>query len=181
MEKILKLNETKYQLYLSEEQIQKRVAELGEQITNDYLHTTPIFVGVLNGSFLFFADLLKNVEIDCEVDFIRISSYGDGKVTSGDVKIKKDFSAWLTGRDIIIVEDIVDSGLSVKFLKEYVGNQKPNSLRFVTLLKKKHSAKTNIKVDYVGFEIDDKFVIGYGLDFAQLKRNLRNIYQVIES
>ena len=180
MEKILKVNEHKYQIYLTEDEIQQRVKELGKQISSDYEGTIPIFVGVLNGSFLFIADLLKNIEIDCEIDFIRVSSYGDGMVSSGYVNIKKDFSAELHGRDIIMVEDIVDSGKSVQFLLEYVGKQKPKSIKFVSLLRKKDSAKVDVDIDYIGFEIDNKFVIGYGLDYAQLKRNLRNIYQVIE-
>ena len=180
MEKILKFDNAVYQLYLNEEKIQKRVAELAAQITTDYQDKLPVFVGVLNGSFLFFADLLKNIEIDCEVDFIKISSYGDDTETSGIVQMKKGFSAGLSDRHIILVEDIVDSGLSLKFLRNYINDKKPLSLKFVTLLHKKGTAKVPLEIDYTGFEIEDKFVIGYGLDYAQLKRNLRNIYQVIE-
>ena len=180
MEEILKLDDTVYRLYISEEEIQKRVAELGKEITNDFRGQIPVFVGVLNGSFLFFADLLKHIEIDCEVDFIKLSSYGNEMETSGTVVIKKDFSADLEGRHVILVEDIVDSGLSLQFLRKYIARHKPASIKFVTLLKKIGTNRVPTEIDYMGFEIDDRFVIGYGLDFAQLKRNLRNIYQVIE-
>jgi hypoxanthine phosphoribosyltransferase len=180
MEEILKLDNAVYRLYLSEEEIQRRIAELGKTITNDFRGKIPVFVGVLNGSFLFFADLLKHIEIDCEVDFIKLSSYGNEMETSGTVVIKKDFSADLEGRHIILVEDIVDSGLSLQFLRRYIARHNPLSINFVTLLKKKGTARVPVEIDYTGFEIEDKFVIGYGLDYAQLKRNLRNIYQVIE-
>jgi len=179
-EKILELDGLKFKVLLSEEEIQRRIRELGEEISRDYEGKIPIFVGVLNGAVLFLADLIRNLKIDCEIDFIKISSYGNARVSSGEITMIKDFSADLHGRDIIVVEDIVDSGLSVNYLKRKINTLKPASLKFVSLLVKKGAAKVELDIDYVGFEIDNKFVIGYGLDYKQIKRNLKDIYQIIE-
>jgi len=179
-EKILELDGLKFKVLLSEEEIQRRIGELGEEISRDYEGKIPIFVGVLNGAVLFLADLIRNLKIDCEIDFIKISSYGNARVSSGEITMIKDFSADLHGRDIIVVEDIVDSGLSVNYLKRKINTLKPASLKFVSLLVKKGAAKVELDIDYVGFEIDNKFVIGYGLDYKQIKRNLKDIYQIIE-
>ncbi len=164
----------------TEQQIQKRVKALGEQISRDYADSVPIMVGVLNGAVLLLADLIRYLSIDCEMDFIKISSYGNQRVSSGEIMMIKDFSADLHGRHIIVVEDIVDSGLSVQYLKRRIKNMKPASLKFVSLLVKKGAAKVDLDIDYVGFEIDNKFVIGYGLDYKQLKRNVNAIYQLDE-
>jgi hypoxanthine phosphoribosyltransferase len=136
----------------------------------------PIFIGVLNGSFIFFADLIREITIDCEMDFIKLSSYGDAKISSGDVRVLKDLNCQVENRDIVIVEDIVDSGLSIDFLKRLIISQNPRSVKVVTLLYKKESVRYPIEMDYVGFEIPNLFVIGYGLDYAQKVRNLRHIY-----
>jgi hypoxanthine phosphoribosyltransferase len=137
-------------------------------------------VGVLNGGVLFMSDLIRKLSIDCEMDFIKISSYGNQRVSSGEITMIKDFSADLYNRDIIVVEDIVDSGLSVQYLIRRIQNMKPTSLKFVSLLVKKGTAKVDLTIDYTGFEIDNKFVIGYGLDYKQLKRNVNAIYQLVE-
>ncbi|HEY4611678.1 MAG TPA: hypoxanthine phosphoribosyltransferase [Bacteroidota bacterium] len=178
MNEYVTVNSDRFKLYLSEEQIQKRVRELAVRINNDYRGKTPIFIGVLNGSFIFFSDLIREVTVDCEVDFFKLSSYGDAKISSGQVTLLKDLNCQVTGRDIVVVEDIVDSGLSIDFIKKLIVRENPSSLRFVTLLLKKSVAKIDFTIDYIGFEIPPEFVIGYGLDYAQKVRNLRAIYRL---
>jgi hypoxanthine phosphoribosyltransferase len=166
--------------FLTEEKIQKRIGELGKEITKDYQSTIPVFIGVLNGSFIFMSDLIKCVEHDCEIDFFKLSSYGDEKLSSGKVKMLKELNCDVDGRDIIIVEDIVDSGLSIKYIEELFEEKNPKSMKVVSLLVKPDSLKYNVKIDYIGFNIPSKFVIGYGLDYAQKYRNLRSIYVLRE-
>lgn len=170
----------KFVPYLSEEKIQKRIDELGEQISEEYKTKLPIFIGVLNGSFMFLSDLLKRLDINCEVDFFKLSSYGDKKISSGRVKLLKELNADVTDRHIVIVEDIVDSGLSIKYIEDIFKEHKPASMKVVSLLIKPGSLKYEVKIDYIGFEISDKFVIGYGLDYAQKYRNLKSIYVLNE-
>lgn len=174
------IDDLKFKVLISEEEIQTRIKELAKEISREYEGKVPIFVGVLNGAFLFLADIFRELTIDAEVDFIKISSYGDARISSGAITMIKDFSADLHGQDIIVVEDIVDSGLSVQYLKRRINNMKPASLKFVSLLVKKNVAKVDLTIDYIGFEIEDKFVVGYGLDYKQRKRNLRAIYQLVE-
>jgi hypoxanthine phosphoribosyltransferase len=161
---------------ISAEKIQERIGELGKQISKDYEGKIPIFIGVLNGAFLFLADLLKNIYVDCEIDFFKLSSYGDEKISSGNVTLIKELNCDVNGRDIIIVEDIVDSGLSIKYIEDLFSKYKPASMKVVSLLVKPESLKYNIKIDYIGFEVPSRFVIGFGLDYAQKFRNLRSIY-----
>ncbi len=165
---------------LKEEVLQERIRELGKQISNDYKNKVPVFIGVLNGAFLFLSDLIKNVNIDCEIDFFKLSSYGDEKISSGKVKLLKELNCDVNGRDILIVEDIVDSGLSIKFIEELILPHNPASMKVVSLLVKPNSLRYNVKIDYIGFDIPSKFVIGYGLDYAQKYRNLRSIYVLNE-
>ncbi len=161
---------------LSKEAIDSKVKGLGQEISNDYEGLSPILIGVLNGSFIFCADLFRSITIDCEVDFIKISSYGDAMQTSGEVKLKKDVDAHLKNRHVIVVEDIVDSGYSVNYLRERLGKVEPKSLKFVSLLVKEGTARVDYSIDYVGFNIPDRFVVGYGLDYAQKFRNLPAVY-----
>lgn len=172
------INNDRFTLYLSEEMIRQRIKELAGQINRDYSGKVPIFIGILNGSFIFFSDLIRDITLDCEVDFLKLSSYGDAKISSGQVKLLKDLNCEVTGRDIIVVEDIIDSGLSIEFMKKLVLKENPASFSVVTLLLKKSVAKINFPIDYVGFEIPPEFVIGYGLDYAQKVRNLRSIYRL---
>lgn len=165
---------------LSEDVLQNRIRELGKIISKDYAGKVPVFIGVLNGAFLFLSDLIKNVSIECEVDFFKLSSYGDEKISSGKVKLLKELNCDITGRDIIIVEDIVDSGLSMKYIEDLIFPHKPASMRVATLLIKPKSLRYDIKIDYIGFQIESNFVIGYGLDYAQKYRNLRSIYVLSE-
>jgi len=172
------INNNRFALYLSEEQIKRRVRELASRINEEYRGKVPIFIGILNGSFIFFADLIREITVDCEVDFLKLSSYGDAKISSGQVRLLKDLNCQVTGRDIIVVEDIIDSGLSIDFMKKLVTKENPASFRVVTLLLKKSVAKVSFPIDYVGFEIPPEFVIGYGLDYAQKVRNLKGIYRL---
>jgi hypoxanthine phosphoribosyltransferase len=161
---------------LTEEQIQNRIKELAEQISSDYKSSVPVFIGVLNGSFLFMSDLIRYLTINCEIDFFKLSSYGEAKISSGNVKLLKELNCEVNDRDIVIVEDIVDTGLSIKYIEELFAEKRPNSMKVVSLLVKPRSLKYDVKIDYIGFKIPNKFVIGYGLDFAQKYRNLRGIY-----
>lgn len=179
-EKSIFVNGDKFIPFITEEQIQKRITELAEEISRDFKDTVPIFIGVLNGSFIFMADLLKKISIESEVDFFKLSSYGDSKISSGQVKMVKDLNCDPNGRDIIIIEDIVDSGLSIKYIEELFQNYKPKSMKVVSLLLKPESLKYNVKIDYIGFKIPSKFVIGYGLDYQQKFRNLPSIYILSE-
>lgn len=169
-----------YKMFIPEKDIQRRIAELADQISKDFEDKKPVLLGVLNGSFIFLSDLIRYMKIDVEMDFIRISSYGDGRESSGHIKVLKPLNADIKDRVVIVVEDIVDSGLSVDFLQKMLSAFGPRELYFVTLLSKPSKNKTKIKLDYVGFEIEDKYVVGYGLDDRQLKRNLRAIYYVDE-
>jgi hypoxanthine phosphoribosyltransferase len=155
-----------FELLFSHQKIQDRIAALAAEISRDYKGKIPIFVGVLNGAILFLSDLIRKLSVECEIDFIKISSYGNKRISSGQITMIKDFSADLHGRDIIVVEDIVDSGLSVSYLKKRIESMKPASQKFVSLLVKKDCAVVPLTIDYVGFEIENKFVIGYGLDLA---------------
>ena len=176
MSEKIKIGDDEFVPFLPEEKIHKRIKELAEQISKDYKSTTPIFIGVLNGSFLFMSDLIRYVTVDCEIDFFKLSSYGDEKISSGKVKLIKELNCEVNDRDIIIVEDIVDTGLSIKYIEELFEEKRPKSMKVVSLLVKPGSLKYKVKIDYIGFNIPDKFVIGYGLDIAQKYRNLRGIY-----
>ena len=166
--------------YLSENKIQKRVKEMGEEISKDYKGKTPVFIGVLNGAFIFLSDLIKNISTDCEIDFFKLSSYGYAKISSGNFTLLKELNCDVEGRDIIIVEDIVDSGLSIRFIENLMQQHNPASMRVASLLVKPDSLKYKVKIHYIGFNIPSKFVIGYGLDYAQKYRNLRTIYALSE-
>jgi len=161
---------------ITEKEIKYRISEIAQDISKNYKNKIPIIIGVLNGSFLFLADIVRNLDIEFEIDFIKISSYRNAKSTSGTVRLIKDISADITGRDIILIEDIVDTGLSLNFLKKRFEDAAPSSLAFVTLLHKSHTAKIDFKIDYIGFEIGDEFVVGYGLDYQQKLRGLPSIY-----
>jgi len=165
---------------LSEEQIQNRIKELAIQISNEYAKTIPVFIGVLNGSFLFMSDLIRYLNINCEIDFFKLSSYGDAKISTGNVTLLKELNCEVNDRDIIIVEDIVDTGLSIKYIEELFEEKRPSSMKVISLLVKPGSLKYDVKIDYIGFKIPDKFVNGYGLDYVQKYRNLRGIYVLNE-
>ena len=154
------------------DELQQRVAELGKEITSDFAEQPPLLVGVLKGAFMFMADLSRSVDLPVEFDFMAVSSYGSATRTSGVVRIVKDLDIDLTGRDVIIVEDIVDSGLTLSYLRRTLAARGAASLEVCALLVREGLQKTDEDLRYVGFRIPPKFVIGYGLDFAEKYRNL---------
>jgi hypoxanthine phosphoribosyltransferase len=162
---------------ISETQIQQRVAELATEISQDYTGQSLTVIAVLKGSFIFIADLIRHFDsaILVEVEFMRVSSYGDGVVSSGELRIEQDVECSLENKNVLIVEDIVDSGLTLGAVKNLLASRQPRSLRIVTLLVKETSRRQPVALDYVGFQIPDVFVVGYGLDFAQRYRNLKEI------
>lgn len=158
-------------ILFSEEEIQAKVKELAQIITEKYDGKFPLAVGVLKGAMLFMSDLLKRVETHIEMDFMDVSSY-EGTKSTGEVKIIKDLNTSVKGRDILIIEDIIDSGLTLSYLVDLFKYRQANSITIVTLLDKPTGRKSNIKADYVGFEVPDAFVVGYGLDYEEKYRNL---------
>ena len=156
---------------ISEEEINKRVKELAKQISIDYAGKTPLLVCILRGASLFFSDLVKNLEIDCNLDFMCLSSY-QGTNSSGKVRLLLDIRDDIRDKDVIVVEDIVDTGITGVYLKDLLGARKPASLEFCTLLDKPQNRKVEITPKYLGFSIENEFVIGYGLDYNELYRNL---------
>jgi hypoxanthine phosphoribosyltransferase len=174
----IRVNGDRFVEMISERRIKAKVRELARRIDRDYRGSVPVFIGVLNGSFIFFADLVRELKVDCEIDFLKLSSYGDAKISSGNVRLLKDLNCQVEGRDIIVVEDIVDTGLSVEYIRHLIEPQNPKSLKVVTLLYKADSVKPGTHVEYVGFSIPSDFVIGYGLDYAQKVRNLKSVYRL---
>ncbi|HIY24772.1 MAG TPA: hypoxanthine phosphoribosyltransferase [Candidatus Brachybacterium merdigallinarum] len=157
---------------LDQQQIADRLAELGEAISADYAEEPPILVGVLKGAVMVMADLARQIDLKVEMDWMAVSSYGSGTKSSGVVRILKDLSADISGRNVLIVEDIIDSGLTLKWLLSNLRSRGPQSVEIATLLRKPEAARVEIDVKYVGFDIPNEFVIGYGLDYAEAYRNL---------
>ncbi|HZY11130.1 MAG TPA: hypoxanthine phosphoribosyltransferase [Bacteroidota bacterium] len=178
MKKNIRVNNETFVIYLTDKKIRKRVIQLAKRISEDYQGRVPIFIGILNGAFMFMSDLIRHIKIDCEIDFLKLSSYGDAKISSGNVKTLKELNCQVEGRDIIVVEDIVDTGLSADFITRLIKQNNPRSLKFTTLLYKKDAIKINVPIDYIGFTIQNYFVVGYGLDYSQQVRNLRGIYRL---
>ncbi len=164
------------EILLSRYEVEQRVRELAAEITKDYYGRVPHLVGILKGAWVFMADLIRHIEIDVTVDFLGITSYGSGVQSSGEVKITKDLDTSIEGREVLIVEDILDTGRTLKYLEEVLSVHKPRSLRVVTLLNKRSRRILPVHADYVGFEIADVFVVGYGLDFNQKYRQLPDIH-----
>ena len=160
------------EVLVSAEDVQRRVAELGEQISRDYAGRTLLLVGVLKGAVFFLSDLMRFIDVPVEVDFMAVASYGSATDSSGVVRILKDLDASIEGRDVLIVEDIVDSGLTLQYLMRNLGSRNPRTLEVCALLTKPERRKVDLPTRYVGFEIPNRFVVGYGLDFAERHRNL---------
>jgi hypoxanthine phosphoribosyltransferase len=160
------------EVLVTAEELQRRVSELGEQISRDYAGRSLLLVGVLKGAVFFLSDLMRFIDIPVEVDFMAVASYGSATDSSGVVRILKDLDAAIEGRDVLIVEDIVDSGLTLQYLMRNLGSRNPNSLEVCALLTKPDRRKVDLPTRYVGFEIADRFVVGYGLDYAERHRNL---------
>jgi hypoxanthine phosphoribosyltransferase len=169
---------TNFKLLYSRQEIAAQVARLGAEISRDYQGRELLMVGVLKGSFLFFADLVRTIEVPLVVDFVRLASYGSETQSSGIVELRKDLELPIAGRDVLIVEDIVDSGLTLESLYHLLEMRKPRSLRICTLIDKRSRREADIEPDYVGIALDDGFIVGYGLDFDERHRNLSDIYLV---
>jgi len=160
------------EVLIDQEALQRRIAELGEEISADYTGRDLLLVGVLKGAVFFMADLMRGLAIPCEIDFMAISSYGDSTDSSGVVRIPKDLDINIEGRDVLVVEDIIDSGLTLSYLMRNLEAREPASLEICALLTKPERREIEVPVRYVGFEIPNRFVIGYGLDFGERYRNL---------
>ena len=169
------------EILLTKEQLEQRVSEIGAEITHDFAGREPLFVGVLKGCFVFMADLMRHVDLPCSVDFMAVSSYGNDTKTTGAVKINKDLNQDIEGKDIILVEDILDSGVTLHYLTEYLSVRRPATITIATLMDKPSRRKAPVYARYSGFEIPDAFVVGYGLDYAEKYRNLPYIGILRES
>jgi len=162
-------------VFLSSEQIRERVSQLGEEISRDYPNGPLYLIGILKGSFMFLADLARAIKTPCRIEFMGISSYGRGKKSSGEVKVTKDLDVSVEGFDVLVVEDIVDSGITLTYLLNVLEQRKPKSLGIVAMLDKPERRQRPVQPKYVGFRIPDEFVVGYGLDFAEDYRNLGDV------
>src|SRR5712691_1362529 len=160
------------EILVQADDLQRRVRELGSEITRDYQGRELLLVGVLKGAVFFLSDLMRAIDVPCEVDFMAVASYGSATDSSGVVRILKDLDAAIEGRDVLIVEDIVDSGLTLQYLMRNLGSRNPRTLEVCALLTKPERRKVDLPTRYVGFEIPDRFVVGYGLDHAERHRNL---------
>ncbi len=157
---------------ISEEEVDAKIAELGKKISEDYAGQSVHLICILKGSVFFTCELAKRITVPVTLDFMSVSSYGDGTKSSGIVKIAKDLDEAMEGKNVIVIEDIIDSGRTLSYLLDVLSKRKPNSMKLCTLLDKPDRRVVDVKVDYVGFEIPDEFVVGYGLDYAQRYRNL---------
>jgi hypoxanthine phosphoribosyltransferase len=169
------LRETVGPVLLESARIQERVRELGQQITADYRGKTLHLIAILRGASIFHSDLIRSIDLGVTIDFIAVESYGVSNESSGEVRILKDLDESLEGRDVLLVEDILDTGLTLHYLIQNLQSRGPRSLKVVTLLNKPSRRKVEVNADYVGFEISDQFVVGYGLDYGQRYRNLPDI------
>jgi hypoxanthine phosphoribosyltransferase len=169
------MSQPNLRVLISAERIQERIRELGDEIAADYPDGNLYLLGILKGAFVFLSDLARAVPRTVKIDFIGISSYGKGKTSSGEVKLTKDLDTTIEGADVLVVEDIVDSGVTLTYLIHVLEQRRPRSIRIAALLDKPERRKAPVQVDYVGFRIPDEFVVGYGLDFAEDYRNLRDV------
>ena len=165
---------------ISQKEIEAKVIELAKKIEKDYENQELLVVGVLKGAFVFVSDLVRNINLDLSIDFMAVSSYGMSTQSGGVVKINKDIEMDITGKNVIIVEDIIDTGLTLKYIKEYLSGKNAKSVRICTLLDKPSRRKCDVEVDYIGFEIEDLFIVGYGIDCKEKYRNLPYIAYVQE-
>ena len=171
-----KLN-TKLSMYLSKDDINNRLKEMANQLSEKYCDECPVIIGILNGSFVFMADLIRKIDFECEIDFMKVNSYV-GKETSGKVQLEKDITINIEDRRVIIVEDIIDSGLTMDYLHKHISAYNPKDITIVTLLSKNNSYTLNFNIDIVGFKITSEFVVGYGLDLDQRFRQLDSLYML---
>lgn len=178
MSGIIQILDLKFQPYISALEIDKSVDEIAKKIDNDYEGKTPLFICVLNGSFIFASDLLKKVSVPCNIEFVRLKSY-EGTSSTEKVREVLGLNCDIKGRDIIIIEDIVDTGHTLAHFFDYLKSFEPRSVKLTSLIFKKEAFKKDFKIDYLGFEIENKFIVGYGLDYNEYGRNLDAIYQLV--
>lgn len=157
---------------ITQDQIQARVSELGKQITEDFRGEDIVVIGLLKGCFMFIADLMRAIDTHVAVDFMVVSSYGSGVVSSGEIKVKKDYTIDIENKNVLVIDDILDTGRTLSFVKDYLSVKSPKTIKLCTLLDKPDRRTTGIKVDYIGFSVPDAFVVGYGLDYDEKYRNL---------
>lgn len=175
----IRIKDKQFKTFITEEQILKEVARVGEEINRDLADVNPLFVSVLNGSFMFTADLMKHVSVPCEISFVKLASYA-GTSSTGKVKELVGLNDDITGRTIVIVEDIIDTGLTMERLIETLKARNPKEIRIATLLVKPDKLKVDLDINYIAMSIPNDFIVGYGLDYDGLGRNYRDIYTVIE-
>jgi hypoxanthine phosphoribosyltransferase len=167
-------------IIISREAIANRIKELAAQISRDYADKNPLLVGILKGAFIFLADLARALDFPVQVDFVRLRSYGAGTKTSGEVHISKDVELPVQGRHVLVVEDIVDAGLTLDFLRGHLASYQPASLKICCLIDKKERRQVEVPIDYVGFPIEKGFLVGYGLDSGEKFRTLPDVYEIVE-
>jgi len=172
------MDKTSKEILFSKETIQKRVKELAEQISEDYAGKELILIGILKGAFIFMADLIREISIPCRVDFARLASYGTGSESSGKVVLTKDIETSIKGKDVLIVEDILDTGLTMQYFVGWMKERNPKSIKICVFLDKRKRRKVSFEADYVGYSIEDGFVVGYGLDFNEMYRFSPDIYVI---
>ena len=163
--------------YLSKDEISTRIEEIAIQLTEIFYHDTPIFIGILNGSFIFLADLIRSIKFECEIDFVKVASY-NGRKTTGKIVLDKGINLDIKNKKVIIVEDIIDTGLTIDYLYKHILSYEPKDIFIVTLLSKKDNYNLNFDIDIIGFEITTEFVVGYGLDLDQRFRHLDCLYKL---
>ena len=166
---------TGLKVLIKHQAIEKEVARLARAIRHDYLEKNPLLIGILKGSFIFMADLVREIDMPLEVDFIRLSSYGGGIESSGSIKLLSRLNQPVEGRHVLIVEDIIDTGLTTAYFIKYLKRKRPASVRLCALTEKPSRRKTDVKIDYIGFTVPDKFIVGYGIDWNEKYRNLVDI------
>jgi hypoxanthine phosphoribosyltransferase len=172
------MNEISREILFSRDDIQKRVKEIASQISKDYAGRELVVIGILKGAFIFMSDLVREISIPCKIDFARLASYGTSSESSGKVVMTKDIETSIKGRDILIVEDIVDTGLTLQYLVDWLKERNPHSLKICVFLDKRKRRKVSLEADYVGFTVDDGFVVGYGLDFDEQFRFFPDVYVI---
>ncbi len=170
--RLMGMNEDVGEILIPAEQIAQIVERMGKQISKDYQGKDLIMISVLKGSLIFMADLMRAIDVPCSIDFLSVTSYGAGTSTTGEVRILKDLDISLEGKDVLVVEDILDSGMTLSFLLKSLQARHPKSIKLCTLLDKPERRRVDIKADYVGVQVPDKFIVGYGLDYAEKYRNL---------
>ena len=174
------MKQEKLVLLYSREEIARKVTDIADQISRDYDDKEVILICILKGAFIFLSDLIRNLRMPLKIDFVRLASYGSQTRSSGGISITKDIEMSIEGKDVVVVEDIVDTGLTTSYFIERLKAKKPNSLRLCALIEKKERREVNIEADYVGFILEEGFIVGYGLDFDERYRHLPEIYRIVE-